>query len=344
MRAVVYDRYGARPELRDVPEPTPSARGVVVRVEATGLCRSDIHGWLGHDPDIALPHVPGHELVGRVDAVGPDVRAFAVGDRVTTPFVCACGHCPDCASGNGQVCRNQTQPGFTHWGSYAELVALHDADVNLVRLPDSVDAGAGALLGCRFATAYRGVVQLAAVRPGETLLVVGCGGVGLSCVQVATARGARVVAVDVSRAALDRAERLGASAVADIDGLGPAAALAATLRAAGPAGIQVSVDALGAEPALQLGLRSLDRRGRHVQIGLLPHDPVVPVPTLVARELSLLGSHGMATGYPELVDLVVSGALRPQDVVDRRIGLADVPEAMAAMATNALPGVTVIDL
>src|SRR6188768_1221523 len=136
MKAVWFDRFGELHVVREVADPEPSAAGVVVRVEATGLCRSDWHGWLGHDPDIALPHVPGHELVGVIDAVGPLVTRFTVGQRVTVPFVCACGDCPECVGCNAQVCRNQTQPGFTHWGSYAERVALHHADVNLIAVPD----------------------------------------------------------------------------------------------------------------------------------------------------------------------------------------------------------------
>jgi D-arabinose 1-dehydrogenase-like Zn-dependent alcohol dehydrogenase len=343
MRAVVFDRYGDRPVVREVPEPTSSPRGVVVRVEATGLCRSDIHGWLGHDDGIVLPHVPGHELVGTIASVGSEVRRFAVGQRVTTPFVCSCGRCPECANGNGQVCRNQTQPGFTHWGSYAELVALHEADRNLIALPDCVDAGAAALLGCRFATAFRAVVQLGRVQRGETLLVVGCGGVGLSCVMVGAAQGARVVAVDVAAPALDRATRLGAGAVADISGLAEAAALEHVRTVIGGDGADVSVDALGLESALGLAIRSLVRRGRHVQVGLFATEPVVPMTTVIAKELTMLGAHGMAASdYPELVDQVGSGALRPQDVVDRWVTLDDVPEAMEAMRHNALPGVTMI--
>jgi alcohol dehydrogenase len=336
MRAVVYDEFGGRPVLREVDDPTPSPRGVVVRVEATGLCRSDIHGWLGHDDGIALPNVPGHELVGWVESVGPEVRRFGIGQRVTTPFVCACGHCPECVSGNAQVCRNQTQPGFTHWGSYAELVAVHDADVNLVPVPDGMDPGAAALLGCRFATAYRGVAQLGRVLAGETLLVVGCGGVGLSCVQVGAARGAWVVAVDLDPAALDRAGRLGAAELVDARDAVGVAGLA-------DLGAAVAVDALGRAGTLDLAVRSLARRGRHVQIGLLADDPVVPMRAVIAKELSILGVHGLSAGdYPELVGLVTSGVLRPQDVVERWVGLADGPEAMEAMSRNALPGVTMI--
>ena len=161
MRAVVYDAFGAVPRVEAVADPVPAAAGGVVRVEATGLCRSDWHGWTGHDPDIRrFPHVPGHELAGVVEAVGELVERWRPGDRVTVPFVCACGTCEQCAAGHHQICDRQTQPGFTHWGSFAELTAIDWADVNLVALPHGLQFDAAAALGCRFATAYRAVLQV----------------------------------------------------------------------------------------------------------------------------------------------------------------------------------------
>ena len=151
MRAVVIDAVRGRPEVRDVAEPTAPPDGVVVRVEATGLCRSDWHAWAGHD-EIALPHVPGHELAGVIVAVGAGVRRWSTGDRVTVPFVCGCGRCARCAAGDQQVCEHQTQPGFTHWGSFAELVSLDAADLNLVALPDELSFAVAASLGCRYGT------------------------------------------------------------------------------------------------------------------------------------------------------------------------------------------------
>jgi alcohol dehydrogenase len=343
MKAVYFEEFGVLPVLRDVPEPLLSASGVIVRVEATGLCRSDWHGWLGHDPDIALPHVPGHELVGVIDAVGPLVRRFRVGQRVTVPFVCACGDCQECDAGNGQVCRNQTQPGFTHWGSYAERVALHNADVNLIAIPDDLDAGAAALLGCRFATSYRGLVHQARLQAGETLVVVGCGGVGLSAVMIAQALGATVIAVDISADALDTAARVGAAHVVNSAGLADAEVVA-RIRALTVDGPQVSLEALGRENTVAIGIRSLATRGRHVQIGLLADDPRMPLGTVIARELTVLGSHGMpAHDYSALLDLVLSGGLRPQDLISHRITLAEAPAALAAMSMPGAPaGVTLI--
>jgi alcohol dehydrogenase len=345
VRAVQFVEFGQPPVVRDLPDPAPSPAGVVVRVQTTGLCRSDIHAWLGHDDGIALPHVPGHELVGVIEAVGANVRNFALGQRVTTPFVCACGRCPECRSGNAQVCRNQSQPGFTHAGSYAELVALRDADVNLIPVPADLDSGAAALLGCRFATAFRGLVQQSGLRAGEWLLVVGCGGVGLSCVMIGRAVGARVIAVDVNPHALERAKRFGAEQAVNSRGQTRHETLAAIRAVAGEAGVQVSVDALGREDTLTLGIEALAPRGRHVQIGLLAGDPVVPMPRVIARELTLIGSHGMAAqDYGDMLALIGSGALRPEELIEHRIGLDEVPAAMRRMADGDLEGVTVIDV
>jgi hypothetical protein len=197
MRAAYYEAFGGPIRICDLPCPSPAPDGVVVRVEATGICRSDWHGWLGHDPDVHLPHVPGHELAGVVEAVGADVKGWRPGDRVTVPFVCGCGGCPQCQTGNQQVCDHQKQPGFTHWGSFAEYVALRYADQNLVALPENVDSVAAASLGCRFVTSFRAVLAQGRLQPGEWLAVHGCGGVGLAAIMIGAAVGAQVVAVDI---------------------------------------------------------------------------------------------------------------------------------------------------
>lgn len=345
MRAVYFEEFGVIPEVREVPDPVPSAAGVVVRVEATGLCRSDWHGWLGHDSDITLPHVPGHELVGVIEAVGPEVEKFSVGERVTVPFVCACGVCPECVSGNGQVCRYQTQPGFTHWGSYADLVALHNADINLIRVPWEMDAGAAALLGCRFATSYRGLVHQAKLQEGETLVVIGCGGVGLSAVMIGQALGARVIAVDISQDALDAATAAGAEATLNSANLTDDEVVTRLFELTN-GGAQVSLEALGRENTVSIAIRSLATRGRHVQIGLLADDPRMPLGRVIAKELAILGSHGMpASAYPELLALVASGRLRPERLISRRISLDHAPAALAEMsAATPTAGVTLIEV
>ena len=344
MRALVYDEFGGPVAVRDVPDPAPGPRGAVIRVEATGLCRSDWHGWMGHDPDIALPHVPGHEFAGVVAAVGTAVTRWHEGDRVTVPFVCACGTCEQCAAGDHQVCDRQFQPGFSGWGSFAELVAVDYADVNLVGLTDSLDSVTAASLGCRFATAYRAVLAQGHVTEGQWVAVHGCGGVGLSAVMVAVSVGARVVAVDVDQAALALAVSFGAEATVDASAV-PDTAVA--VHEATTGGAHVSIDALGSVQTCTASIRGLRKRGRHVQVGLLPDSvaaPVVPMDLVIARELEIVGSHGMAAhAYAEMLEQVRSGKLRPELLVAARIGLDDAGHALAAMGEPGAPaGVTVI--
>jgi D-arabinose 1-dehydrogenase-like Zn-dependent alcohol dehydrogenase len=340
VRALVFEEFGGPLTVRSVDEPSPAPDGVVVQVGASGICRSDWHGWSGHDPDVVVPHVPGHELAGTVVAVGARVRTWSVGDRVTVPFVCACGHCGPCREGAGQVCLNQTQPGFTHWGSLAELVALDAADVNLVALPDAMPFATAASLGCRFATAFRAVTGVGQVRPGEWVAVHGCGGVGLSAVQVAVAAGARVVAVDVTPGALRLARDLGAEHVLD----GASVDVPAAVAELTGGGAHVSLDALGAAVTCGNSIRSLRRRGRHVQVGLLPPAvgrPEIPMELVVAGELAVLGSHGMAAAdYPAMLSLIEAGRLHPELLVTRELGLDDAGEALAAVGRE--PGIAVV--
>lgn len=339
MHAVIYERFGELPEVRAVPDPTPSRGGVVVRVRATGLCRSDWHGWLGHDPDIVLPHVPGHELAGTVELAGAGVTRWRPGERVTVPFVCACGACPACAAGAQQVCERQTQPGFTQWGSFAEYVLIENADVNLVGMPDGMSFATAASLGCRFATAFRAVVAQGRLAPGEWVAVHGCGGVGLSAVMIAVAAGARVIAVDIAPEALALAAKLGAAVC-----LSASPTLADEIREASGGGAHVSLDALGSEATCAASIMSLRRHGRHVQVGLLPDDPTLPMARVIAYELTLLGSHGMAAhAYPPMLDMINAGSLRPDLLITRTIPLTEAPAALAVMGGGAPAGVTIIE-
>nr|WP_258566909.1 zinc-dependent alcohol dehydrogenase family protein [Microbacterium sp. Se5.02b] len=330
MRAVVYDRTGERPVITRIPTPECPPDGALVRVEATGVCRSDWHAWRGHDP-VALPHVPGHEYAGVVAEVGAEVRGFAPGDRVTAPFVNGCGRCEWCRSGQAQVCPDQTQPGFTHQGSFAEYVVVRAADTNLVAIPASVDAVAAASLGCRFATAYRAVTAHGQVSEGTEVAVFGCGGVGLSAVMIATALGATVTAVDVSPAALERARALGAAHTVD-------ARDADTEEAVGRAtggGAHVTIDAIGSATTAQTAIRSLRRRGTHVQVGLMFGDDeaaALPWGRVIAWELKIIGSHGMpGADYPALLDLVSDGRLRPDLLLGSVVDLEGAIDALVAM-------------
>jgi alcohol dehydrogenase len=343
---VQFESFGGPVSLADRADPVPTGDGVVIAVESTGLCRSDWHGWQGHDSDItSLPHVPGHELAGRIAAVGPGVRGFQVGDRVTVPFVCGCGVCRYCESGDAQVCPDQWQPGFSGLGSFAQFVAIPRADFNLVALPEAVSMDAAAALGCRFATAYRAVAQVGAVQPGETVVVLGCGGVGLSIIMIAVARGARVIAVDTEPGALSLAQSCGASEVVDAR---VQAEVPGAIRDLLPGGADVTFDALGSIDTCRAAVESLRPRGRHVQVGLLPPAEVgdrasVPMHRVIGLELSILGSHGMsAKGYPEMLALMAEGRLDPQRLITRTLHLDEAPAALERMGIDPQPGVSII--
>jgi alcohol dehydrogenase len=323
MRAIVYDAVGSPLSMRDVPAPDCPTDGAVINVKATGVCRSDWHAWRGHET-VPLPQIPGHEFAGEVAWVGPTVKRFKVGDRVTVPFVNGCGKCEYCRSGRAQVCPDQTQPGFTHPGSFAEQVAVRAADTNLVRLPAEIDFVSAAALGCRFATAFRALTGHGDVGEKDTVAVFGCGGLGLSAVMIAAALGARVLGIDPSPAANALAASLGAVIVHDVVD-------EAT----------VAVDAYGSADTAFASVRSLRRGGRHMQVGLmLGADARAPLPwdLVIARELQVIGSHGMAAAdYPAMLKLVAKGLLQPSRLVGTVIPLADAGEALMAM-DSPIPG------
>jgi len=344
MRAVIYEQFREALSIQNVSDPVPPEDGVVLAVRATGLCRSDWHGWLGHDPEIHLPHVPGHELAGEIVSSGPLVSRWNRGDRVTVPFVCACGRCRSCRAGNQQVCDEQFQPGFTHWGSFAEYVAIHRADLNLVSVPDELSFEAAASLGCRFATAFRAIVDLARVTPGQWVAVHGCGGVGLSAIMIAHALGARVIAIDVAEDKLSFARSIGAEAVINARGQMDIPAAVAELTRHGA---DVSIDALGSPETCVNSIACLAKRGKHVQIGLLPGNadrPVLPMHQVVAKELAILGSHGMqAHRYPAMLEMICSGQLQPASLIARTITLGECVSALPHMDRDSRVGVTMIN-
>ncbi|QKE83363.1 alcohol dehydrogenase catalytic domain-containing protein [Arthrobacter sp. NEB 688] len=348
MRALVYDAFREPLRVTELPDPAAPQGGAVVRVLSAGLCRSDWHGWMGHDGDIAtFPHVPGHELAGVVESVGDGVDPAWVGRPVTAPFVQACGACPTCAAGDGQVCPHQRQPGFTDPGCFAERVVVRAAGTNLVALPDAVPPEVAAGLGCRVATAHRAVVARGRVAPRDTVLVSGCGGVGLASVAIAVALGARVAATDLDPASRARAEALGAELTLDA-ALDPADLVAAVADWSG-GGARVGVEAVGAPAACRTGILALGRRGRHVQVGLLPPaagSATVPMERVIGWELDVLGSHGMAAAdYAGLLDDVADGRLdlgallAPSDPA----GLEETGHLLARMGDAGSRGMVLVD-
>ena len=338
MRAMYFEQFNGPIEIRDIEVPYPAPKSVLIKVEATGLCRSDWHGYAGHDSDIALPHVPGHELAGTIAQIGNQVKNFKIGDRVTVPFVNGCGNCDWCLSGNAQVCPAQTQPGFTHFGSFAEYVEIKNGDFNLIHLPNEISFEVAAALGCRFATAFRGLTARGGINEGDLVAVIGCGGVGLSAVMIAKAFGAKVIAVDVNEVALENARSAGAdflfnsaNAIEEIQNLG---------------GAHISIDALGHQNTAEIAVKSLRRLGKHIQLGLLlTEDGLTPMAMarVIGWELELIGSHGMAAvDYPQMLKMIIDGKLQPERFIKRTIPLEEATSALANMESAVQDGITII--
>ena len=348
MKAAVYEAFGEPLSIQTVPDPTPADDGVVVRVQASGLCRSDWHGWQGHDADIALPHVPGHELAGVVEAIGEGVKNWRPGDRVTVPFACGCGDCPQCADGFHNVCDNYFQPGFTHWGSFAEYVAIRYADVNLVRLPDDMDFVTAASLGCRFASSFRAVVDQGRVTAGQWVAVFGCGGVGLAAIMIARALGARVIGIDINARALQFARELGASQVLDAGAQGQGSDnIIAAIKELTEGGAHVALDALGNTATCRNSILSLRNRGRQVQIGVMAGadaEPPLPMGPVMFNELEIVGSHGMqAHCYDGMLRMIAAGSLAPQKLIEKTVTLEQSLAELEGMGEYRNAGVTIID-
>ncbi|MEN2282780.1 zinc-dependent alcohol dehydrogenase family protein [Algoriphagus sp. SE2] len=343
MKALLYEAFQTDPKISQVQDPTPSPDGVVIEVKATGLCRSDWHGWMGHDDDIVLPHVPGHEFAGIITAVGKGVKNWKIGDRVTVPFICACGKCPECASGNQQVCDNQFQPGFTHWGSFAQYVAIQRAEVNLVTVPEQISMETAASLGCRFATSFRAVVDQGKISGGQWVAVHGCGGVGLSAIMIANALGAQVIAIDIDQEKLKLAKEIGASFTIDASKV---VKVVTAVRELSKGGVHVSIDALGSPETCFNSIENLRKRGKHIQVGLMLGDHKhtrIPMNQVISKELEIYGSHGMqAYRYNDMLQMILSGKMNPELLIGSRISLEKALFALPEMNKFKGTGISMI--
>lgn len=342
MRASVLHGFDTAPVLQDVADPICPRDGVIVQVAACGVCRSDHHAWKGVDPDVALPHVMGHEFSGVITELGPDVTGLTVGMRVTAPFILGCGHCDECTHGEPTTCNTQQVIGFTRWGAFAQYLAVPHAAANIVPLPDAVSFDVAAAMGCRVTTAWRAVYDRARVQSGEWVAVVGAGGAGLSAIMIAKALGAKVIAVDLSQSALDLAVAQGAD-----HAILSSPEAAQELRALTGGGAHVAIEAVGITPTYDIALRSLRKLGRYVQIGMPTgaHE-TVPLPLLelvYARQLTIMGMRGLsAKGFAPLLDLMAQGRLDFAPLITQRIGLDGVGDALKAMDHGQPAGITVV--
>ncbi len=340
MRAAVLREYNSDLSIEDVPEPDCPPDGVVLKVLACGVCRSDWHGWSGEHPRVKPGQIGGHEYCGEVVEAGPDSN-WKTGDRLVAPFILACGSCPACQSGQQNTCPNQRLPGFVEPGAFAEYVAV-PLDHNLARLPETLSPTVAAGLGCRVTTSWHALTGRAALQAGEWLAVHGTGGIGLSAALLGKALGAYVVAVDVVQDKLDHALGLGIDAVVNASEGGTAE----RIREITGGGAHVSVEALGIEVTVNASLECLRPMGRHVQVGMpIGHTARMDVNmnAVYMGNLALYGTRGMPSWrYPSLLGLITSGAVDMSPLIAREIVLSQTGAELAAFNGPTPPGVAVI--
>lgn len=342
MKAAIYNRFNDVIEIKQVDDPVLTDEDAIIEVKASGICRSDWHGWKGHDPDIRLPHVPGHEFSGIVKEVGKKVTSFQPGDRITAPFCCGCSTCPQCLKGNQHICDNHFQPGFTDWGSFAQYVRIKNADFNLIKLPSSIDFVSAAGLGCRFITAFHGIVNQGKIDPSMSVAIHGCGGVGLSAIMIAASYGAKVIAIDINELNLAKAKSFGAEYIINAT----KEDVVDKLREITNGGTNLSMDALGSQETSTNSINCLAKKGKHIQVGILGRENDIPVSTadLIAKEVEIIGSHGMPIAdYNPIFNLIKSKKIDPSLLIDRTVNLEKIHQELLKMDNYRNSGMVIID-
>lgn len=326
--------------LKEVEDPRPNEDGVLIKVMANGVCRSDHHFW---ETGQTFVKILGHEFCGIVEEVGSRVTRFKKGDRVVVPFTGSEGTCPHCLNGNSHLCDSSIMPGITYPGGYAEYVAVPFGERNVIHLPEEISFADAAALGCRFNTAFHGIVDRAQVGPGEWVVVYGCGGVGLSAINIASTMGANVIGVDINEANLELAKQMGAAHVINSKNSDPVEAVLEITKG----GAHVSLDALGIAQTCVNAIRSLRKSGRHLQIGMMSSKDgagiSVPINDMIVKEISFITSFGMpAYRFNSLLPLVINGKLTPGKMVTREVSLSEVNGIFEDMSSFKTTGTFVV--
>ncbi|MBV1918366.1 MAG: Zn-dependent alcohol dehydrogenase [Sphingomonadaceae bacterium] len=340
MKAAVLREIQQPLTIEDVELDAPRPDEVRIRVVGSGLCHSDYHSISG-DLLTPMPAVLGHEAAGVVEAVGSDVSEFKPGDEVVSCTSMYCGHCRDCQTGHNNVCGNNPKSRaedlpsritrgkeaisqFAGLGGFAEEMLIHRT--GLTKIPEGMPLDRAALLGCAVLTGVGAALNRGAVSPGSTVVVIGCGGVGLNVIQGARLAGAaRIIAVDLNERKFDLARTFGAT---DCVKGGPDAV--AEVREMTGGGADYSFEVIGLPSTQEQALMMLRRRGVFTVVGMAPSGSSFSVPgvMVMAMELevrgSLMGSAPFQQAIPNYAQLYLNGKLKLDELVSQRIKLEDI--------------------
>lgn len=349
-RAAVFRQVNTPMEIEEIDIAVPGPREVLVRTKAAGVCHSDLHFYNGTYPS-RPPMVLGHESAGVVEQVGSDVTYVKPGDHVITCLSVFCGHCEYCLTGHMSLCQSpETRRGpeqeprlsqsgsyltqFADLGSFSELMLVHEHSIAKIRHDMPLDRAA--LIGCGVTTGIGAVIHTAAVEPGSTVAVIGCGGVGLSCVNGAAIAGAgRIIAIDRIVSKLELAKSFGATDVVNASDSDPVQAV----RDLTGGGVHYSFEAIGLKIAAEQAFRMLRAGGTATVIGMIPPGEMVSLhgPDFLqekALQGSMMGSNRFRVDMPRFVDFYMQGSLHLDDLVSRRISIEDVSDALVALETG----------
>ncbi len=332
MKAAVFHGPDVGIKLEEVPTPKPKRGQILVRVAGCGVCHTDLH-YVDHGtPTFKPPPLTlGHEIAGTVEKVGKRVESFEPGDRVLLAAVQSCGHCDACRVGRENVCSASVMLGNNVDGGFAEYVAAPAKDA--YSLPSSIPLVEGAIIADAVTTPYHAVVIRARVQPGDWVVVVGCGGVGLNVVQIAAALGGRVIAVDLVDSKLEWATKLGA--VATVNSSKVERLDKEVRRLTGGQGVHVGFEVVGKPTTQEQALSCLRTGGRLVMVGYSPDIMSLNVGRVMFRELEVVGSLGCRpVDYPRVIELVRQGRVRIEELVTHRFPLEEIEAAFETVRSG----------
>jgi propanol-preferring alcohol dehydrogenase len=326
MKAAVFYGKGQPLKIEEVPKPTCNADEVLIKVAACGLCRTDLHYLHGTPTFKKPPIILGHEISGTIEEVGDQIKDFKPGDKVLIPPVLSCGHCDYCREGRGTICSKQIMIGNHRDGGFAEYISI--PGIAVFHFPDNVPLKDGSIISDAISTPYHAVVDRAKIMPGQSVAVFGCGGLGLAAIQMASAVGANVLAVDIFDKKLETAKKFGATQTLNAKGVENVPK--AIRKMIGGGGAEVSMEVIGSPKTIQQAFDATRSGGKVIVVGYSHEDATINAGRLMFRELEVIGSLGCPLqDFPKLLDLIKIGKLKVKEMVTHRYKLEDINEGLA---------------